>query len=403
MDSRQVFLETARFGSPTRLYRWECVAAWRVTRERWRAEGGPPLGADFCQAFDMDWHIGFLNFQKELDIVSGFTVSPYVPPFRRKVLAEEDGRVVVRTPRGVVQRELKDHPERSMPQFLTYPVASRRDWERIQRRLDPEAPGRYPRDWGPIEERCAKRDFPLGMPITGAFGHPRNLFGTTAVLTLYYDDPGLFEDIQRHWVWMYKRIVDVVTSHLKLDYVLLWEDMAYKTAPLISPSLFRRFMLPYYQDLIGHIRGKGIDLVFVDTDGQFDVLIPLFVEAGVDGFFPFEVAAGMDVVEVRRKYGKRFAMFGGLDKRAVALGPEAIDAELEAKRVRALLEDGGFFPGLDHSAPPDISLPNFIYFLNRLRAIGDEVYGTTTPPLPVPRPRRAWVPPADLLSLAEVE
>ncbi|MBI2940091.1 MAG: hypothetical protein HYY04_06585 [Chloroflexi bacterium] len=396
MDSRQVFRETARFGSPPRAYRWECVGGWRITRERWRAEGGPPPGANFGRAFAMDWHIGFLNFQVELGIISGFTSSPYAPPFRRKVLAEEDGQVIVRTRRGIVQRELKDHPERSMPQFISYPVASRRDWQRIQRRLDPEAPGRYPRDWRPVEERCANRDFPLGMPITGAFGHPRNLFGTEAVLTAYYDDPGLVEDIQRHWVWMYKRIVDVVTSHLKLDYVLLWEDMAFKTGPLISPGLFRRFMLPYYQELIAHIRGRGVEFVFVDTDGQFGVLIPLFLEAGVDGFFPFEVAAGMDVREIRRRYGRKLVMFGGLDKRAVALGPAAIDAELEAK-VPRLLEEGGYFPGLDHSAPPDISLPNFIYYLNRLRAIGDRVYGTTTAPLPVPRPRRAWAPPADAL------
>jgi uroporphyrinogen decarboxylase len=342
----------------------------------------------------MDWHVSFLNFQSETGITSGFTASPYVPPFRRRVLAEEGEHVVVRTRRGVVQRELRDHPERSMPQFLKYPVGSRKDWAAIKRRLDPDAPGRYPTDWSDLERLDRERDFPIGMPITGAFGHPRNLFGTEGLLTLYYDDPGLLEDVQRHWVWTYKRIVDVVTSHLHLDYVLFWEDMAYKTAPLISPGLFRRFMSPYYRDLVEHIRGKGIDLVFVDTDGQFDVLLPLFLEAGVNGFFPFEVAAGMDVVEVRRKYGPTFAMFGGLDKRALAVGREAIDAELDAK-VPRLLEQGGYFPGLDHSAPPDIPLASFVYYLNRLRAIGDRVYGTTTPPLPDPRPRRAWHPPSE--------
>jgi hypothetical protein len=66
----------------------------------------------------------------------------------------------------------------------------------------------------------------------------------------------------------------------------------------------------------------------------------------------------MDVVRVREKYGRQFAMFGGIDKRALAVGEAAIDAELSAKGVRALLEDGGFFPGLDHSAPPDSPLPD---------------------------------------------
>ena len=394
MNSREVFVQTASFGAPDRLYRWECVAGWRITRERWHAEGGPYPGAEFERAFRMDWHISFLNFMRETGIRSGFTASPYVPAFRRRVFSVEGDWALVRNQRGVLMRELVDHPERSMPQFLAYPVQSRRDWERIRRRLDPDAPGRFPADWAPLQARLAQRDFPVGMPITGAFGHPRNLLGTEGVLTTYYDDPGLMQDILRHWVWMYRRIIDTVLDRISLDYVLLWEDMAYKTAPLISPTLFKRFMLPAYQEITAHLRARGVKLVFVDTDGQHDVLIPLFLEGGVNGFFPFEVAAGMDVVAVRRKYGRQFAMFGGLDKRTLAIGPEAIDAELDAK-VRPLLESGGYFPALDHSAPPDIPLAHFIYYLNRVRAICDAVYGTHTAPLRTPSPRYEWTPPAD--------
>jgi uroporphyrinogen decarboxylase len=150
--------------------------------------------------------------------------------------------------------------------------------------------------------------------------------------------------------------------------------MAYKTGPLISPGLFREFMLPYYQEIVGHIRSKGIDLVFVDTDGNAEVLLPLFLDAGINGFFPFERAANMDPVRLRCEYGHAFCMFGGIDKREVARGGDALLRHVD-ETVPALLEDGGYIPGLDHTAPPDISLDNMRRMVDRIRYWSEKVYG----------------------------
>jgi uroporphyrinogen decarboxylase len=254
-------------------------------------------------------------------------------------------------------------------------VRTREDWRRVRdEHLQPCPELRFPADWSALEARFAGREEPLGMPLCGAFGHPRNLMGDEHLLVTYYDDPALIHEIQEHWVWLYRQIIDEVTAHLQLDYVLLWEDMAYKTGPLISPALFREFMLPYYQEIVSHIRSKGIDLVFVDTDGNAEVLLPLFLEAGINGFFPFERAANMDPVRLRRQYGHAFCIFGGIDKREVARGREAIARHVDAF-VPALLEDGGYIPMLDHSAPPDISLDSMKYLIERLRFWSEKVYG----------------------------
>jgi len=90
MTPREVFLETCRFGSPDRHFRWECVGPWGTTVERWRTEGYPK-DADFLRFFGMDYHVGFLNFQGETKIASGFTNSPHVPGFEHRVLAEDGG------------------------------------------------------------------------------------------------------------------------------------------------------------------------------------------------------------------------------------------------------------------------------------------------------------------------
>jgi len=56
-------------------------------------------------------------------------------------------------------------------------------------------------------------------------------------------------------------------------------------------------------------------------------------------------------------------VWGGVDKRALAAGPDAIDRELE--RIRPAVEAGGCIPAVDHSVPPDVSWENFQYYLKR--------------------------------------
>ena len=76
---------------------------------------------------------------------------------------------------------------------------------------------------------------------------------------------------------------------------------------------------------------------------------------------------GMDVVALRKKYGRSLRMWGGVDKRTLTLGRAAIDRELE--RVKPLIDDGGYIPMLDHSATPDTPYENFTYFLERLKTV----------------------------------
>jgi hypothetical protein len=72
----------------------------------------------------------------------------------------------------------------------------------------------------------------------------------------------------------------------------------------------------------------------------------------------------MAPVELRQQFGRQLRLGGGIDKRQVALGPEAIDAELQ--RNRPLIEEGGFVPAIDHSVPADVSFDNYRYFIEKL-------------------------------------
>jgi uroporphyrinogen decarboxylase len=185
------------------------------------------------------------------------------------------------------------------------------------------------------------------------------------LLLAYHDDPALIRAICDHHLDFLRTVMERELQEVDFDFAFIWEDMAYKGGPLISPAMVREFMLPYYRELFDFLRSHGIRWILLDSDGDVSLLIPLFAEVGVDGLLPFEVAAGHDVRQVREQY-PRLRILGGIDKRPLAAGREAIDEELAA-RLPAMFRQGGYLPSVDHHIPPNVSLDSFGYYLQRTR------------------------------------
>jgi hypothetical protein len=185
---------------------------------------------------------------------------------------------------------------------------------------------------------------------------------------MFHDDPGLIEDMMDQIVYLEVEIIKRVVKDIKIDQVEFSEDMAYKAGPLISPAMVNRFMVPRYQKIAGLLRSHGIDIIYVDCDGNVEKLIPLWLEAGINYAWPFEQAAGNDAVALRKKYGKELIIGGAIDKRALIKGKEAIKKEVLSK-VPYLLGQGGYFPSVDHVVPPDVTFENYCYYINLLREV----------------------------------
>jgi uroporphyrinogen decarboxylase len=161
----------------------------------------------------------------------------------------------------------------------------------------------------------------------------------------------------------------VFATGIQLDWVMFWEDIGYKAGPLLSPRQYSDYCLPFYGTLVDLCREHGVKVFGVDSDGDIRQLIPLWLDAGVTVMHPAEVAAGMDVREIRRRYGTRVSFIGGIDKRALARDRAAIDDEVIPK-VRELLDSGGgFVVEVDHGIPPDVPFGNYCYFRDLVRSL----------------------------------
>jgi uroporphyrinogen-III decarboxylase len=196
----------------------------------------------------------------------------------------------------------------------------------------------------------------------------RKLMGTEAACTVFYDDPALAEEMLDYLTDYLIELTHRALHDVEIDYFNYFEDFAYNAGPLVGPNIFRKYLMPRYRRINDHLRAHGVRQIWLDSDGNTEVLIPLFIEIGITVHWPLERAANMDPLKLQRQYGRDLAFAGGIDKRALAAGRAAIDAEMY-HHVPQMLEHGGYLPTLDHAFPPDISYDNFLYYLELKRKL----------------------------------
>jgi hypothetical protein len=79
-----------------------------------------------------------------------------------------------------------------------------------------------------------------------------------------------------------------VLNQVEIDHLHFWEDISAGKGPMVSLDFVREFVLPYCKRIIDFVKSRGVDIIFVDTDGDCNSLIPLFLEVGVTGMYPLD-------------------------------------------------------------------------------------------------------------------
>jgi uroporphyrinogen decarboxylase len=356
------FVAVMEYEPVDRVPNWE-LGVWPQTKARWAEEG-----LDTTR-FHWRWFPGeaalgmdpkeFIEFRKGL-----------IPAFAHEVLEEDERTVTFRDGLGRVRRALKegtvDGGRMSMDTYLAFPVETMADWRAIKRRLDPTSPQRYEPNWEVTRLHGWKaREHPLifgpNTATEGFYWFAREMMGTEGLSYAFFDQPDLIRDMMAFRADFLIEAARPVLEKTTVEYIVLSEDMAMKTGPLVSPKLYREFIYPNLVRVVDFYKRHGVRYVGVDTDGNPEALIPMLMDAGVDIIWPLERAAGQDPVRLRAKYGRSLRLWGGVDKRVLAEGPEAIDAHLRA--LAPLIEEGGFIPTVDHTVPPDVSWENFKYYM----------------------------------------
>lgn len=331
---------------------------WPETVDRWRGEGLPRT-ASLQKYFGMDIY------------VLGVDASP---KFDSIVLREAEEWVEVRDAFGVRVRSWRGRSGTPMP--VASAVRSLEEFKEFyEPLLDPELPfrvssSRYPyrRD---LEEAVSRlqEDFFVAVGVLGPFEYVRHIVGegVDRILRLFYREPHMlmyfFDRVGRLLAEVARALLDA-----GVDGVWVWDDLAYKNGPFISPRLYRKFVMPQHSRIVAPFRRRGLPAV-LHTDGDVRPLIPLFIEAGFTALHPLEAKAGLDVRELKELYGDKLAFIGNVDVRALSSGPEAVGREVLSKLPIAA-RGGGYVAASDHSVPPTVPLSDYLEFVRLVKEVG---------------------------------
>ncbi len=143
------------------------------------------------------------------------------------------------------------------------------------------------------------------------------------------------------------------------DIIVLGDDYASNIGPLFSPDVFDAFILPRLQRMIDCIHEEG-GLAVKHTDGNIWKIIDPIVNTGIDGLNPMEPVAGMDIGDVKEKYGGKVCLLGNID--CAHLLPHGSTEEVEEavrECIRKAAPGGGFILTSSNSIHSSVNPENY--------------------------------------------
>jgi len=325
---------------------------WQATVERWRKEGLP------------SWISPADYFGYEL---SGFSADTS-PQFPVEILSEDEEYIVERTPYGGIRKNHRDHS--TTPMIIDYPCKSREDWEKIKPRLKPSD---YRVNWVSNLQKF-HREYARGRFITynAPVGYDKiqNYVALPRLLRAVIKEPEWVVDMYWTDAKLVMEMCDrMIKAGFRFDGAFLYCDLGYRGGLFFSPKYYEEQLHPVFKELCKFFHSRGMYVILHCCGGIMD-LIPYFIEGGIDCLQPLEVKAGMDLIELKEKYGDKISFMGGIDTRLMALDdPKPIEEEIK-KKITVAKEGGGYIYHSDHSVPKNVSFKQYKRVIELVKKYG---------------------------------
>ena len=327
---------------------------WGGFVRRWRKELDLPDDANPYYHYDLDWIVTMPN------------MDPWIRPFETRRETPEE--VVVKTGFGAILRKKFDCP---MPEMMAWEIDTFEKLEAVE--FDPpDDPRRYfeagdnqiagvgdgfernSPAW--IETvRALHPDFPVYGSIIECAECLTRLIGqqnTLLWMGLYPDRMGkIINRIGVFYAACARAAIDAGSG--LLDGFVIWGDVAYKRGLFFSPDYWRAYFKPWVKAMVDCAHRRGLPVIYHGC-GDVRAIFDDFIEIGIDAYNPLEVKAGMDAIELRRRYGHRMAFCGNSDVRVWETGDQG-RIRREVLRKFNAARGGGFIFQSDHSVTSSVS------------------------------------------------
>lgn len=340
---------------------------WKEFLTRWKKEKNLPDETNIYYYYDMDMMV----------------ISPNMDPKKKsfELIEKGDNYIIWKSGFGCILKKVDYSP---MPIYLDFSLKSKDDYKNYEFD-DPNDKSRY---------HDARQDIISGDGFTEMLSFAEDInsskdkiciFGSICegheTLWRMRGPEGVYIDLATHPTEVrdfVERIGDfmIEIGKKQLDFkdvngLFIWGDVAYKNGMLFSPKIWKMVFYPVLKRICTELHNYRKEALLIyhgcgNTISIFDDLI----EAGIDSYHTLEVKAGMDVVELKKKYGNKLSYIGNIDALNVLPGIKSkIKEDLEYRLNAA--KGGGYIPSSDHSVPGNVSAENYDYFIEIIRKYGN--------------------------------
>lgn len=342
---------------------------WGGFTRRWRAELGLPEDANPYYHYDLDL------------ITTVPNMDPWIRPF--ETLSETAEEATVRTGFGAV-----------MHKHFSFPMPETRSWdtdtfEKLQQvRFDaPDDPRRF---FSAGDNQIAgvgdgfQRNTPAWIDTVKSLWPDIPVFGSIIEVSECLTRL-IGQENAMLWMGEYPEEMGEVINRLGafylgmaraemeagkglLDGFVIWGDVAYRRSTFMSPQYWRTYYKPWVAAIAKLAHEHGLPVMYHGC-GNVKAIFGDYIEAGVDGYNPLEVKAGMDVVELRRQYGHRICFCGNSDIQVWETGDKAAIRREVLRKLNAA-KGGGMIFMSDHSVSSGVSGATYDYIVKLVREYG---------------------------------
>ena len=325
---------------------------WDTTTSRWRREGLP---ADKSPG-DYFGYDGWLAI--------GADISLQLPA---ETIEETEDYVISKNSDGAVTKYWKKST--STPQLINFSITCRKEWEEYKERTKYNA-SRVNFDAALAAFKSGSAN---GRPIQyfNGIGYDwwQRIVGHANMLIGMVEEPEWIKEMFKANADLNIAIMEeMIARGIEFDSAFFWDDLGYKNGTFFSPAMYRELLFPYHQRLCDFCNARGMSVI-LHSCGNVRAFMPMFIEAGFACIQPLETKAGMDLFELKRQYGDKITLMGGIDVRAMALGGEALEKEV-IEKISLAKQGGGYIYHSDHSVPDNVSFSNYARVISLAQEYG---------------------------------
>jgi len=233
---------------------------------------------------------------------------------------------------------------------------------------DPDGPGRFATLQRAVELYGDRRA--VVYNLRDGFSEMRDLLGYENALIGMLIDPANYVALLQRAIEYNLKLAEIAVARFGIQIIATTDDVCQAAGPLIAPEQYEEFLAPAFREVIGGYKALGCRVI-KHCDGDVLPLLPIWIEAGIDCLDPIDPGAGMDMGDMKARFGDQIVLKGNIDCTGDLCDGTEEQVRQEVRECLAKgMAGGGLILSSSNTIHRGVKPENYRAMLEELRASG---------------------------------